>query len=130
MIHARAVGILTTIGCVLMTAACRPAPIDPLILDGNTLVVNNRTSQDWTGVEIWLNTYFHAAAPSIAAGGRLTAPLNTFVTGFGQRFDFAHAQIKDLRLTAKLPDGSPLEIKKAFEVGGLKGALGGVGGKP
>ena len=33
-------------------------------------------------------------------------------------------QIKDLRLTAKLPDGKPFELKKRFEVGGLAGALG------
>jgi hypothetical protein len=130
MSRARAVGVLAASVCMLIVAACRPAPIDPLILDGNMLVVNNRSSQDWTGVEIWLNTYYRATVPSIAAGGRLTAPLNTFVTGFGQRFDSAHAQITDLRLTAKLPDGAPLEIKKAFAVGGLKGALGGVGGKP
>ena len=30
-------------------------------------------------------------------------------------------QIRDLRLTAKLPDGSPIEIKKEFEVDGLQG---------
>ena len=51
-------------------------------------------------------------------------PLDTFVAGFGQRFDFHRMQIKDLRLTAKLPDGTPLELKKQFEEGGLAGALG------
>jgi hypothetical protein len=130
MNRARAAGVIGAIAGLLLTAACRSAPIEPLILDGNTLIVNNRSSQDWTRVEIWLNTYYRATVPSLAAGGRLTAPLSSFVTGFGQRFDFHRAQIKDLRLTAKLPDGTPLEIKKAFEVGGLKGALGGVGGKP
>ena len=31
----------------------------------------------------------------------------------------------DLRLKAKLPDGSPLELKKEFAVGGLEGVFGG-----
>lgn len=122
-------GFLAAIACALAVASCRSIPPDPLVLDGATLIVNNRSAQDWTGVEIWLNTYYRATIPSIAAGGRLTAPLNTFINGFGYRFDFRRAQIKDLRLTATLPDGKPLEIKKAFEVSGLKGALGDVGGK-
>ena len=51
--------------------------------------------------------------------------LDNFVAGYGQRFQFRRMQIHDLRLTAKLPDGSPLEIKKEFAAGGLAGALGG-----
>jgi hypothetical protein len=78
-------------------------------------------------VEIWLNTYYRVTAASIPAGSRFQAPLDTFVAGFGQRFDFRRAQVHDLRLTATLPDGRALEIKKSFQAGGL-GALG--GGKP
>jgi hypothetical protein len=128
----RRLGVVFVLGlavCAAAIGACRSIPPDPLVLDGATLIVNNRSAQEWTGVEIWLNTYYRATVPSIAAGGRLTAPLNTFINGFGYRFDFRRAQIKDLRLTATLPDGKPLEIKKAFEAGGLNGALGGVGGK-
>jgi hypothetical protein len=126
------VGVACFLGAIvsaLAVGACRSIPPDPIVLDGATLIVNNRSAQEWTGVEIWLNTYYRAMVPSIAAGGRLTAPLNTFINGFGYRFDFRRAQIKDLRVTATLPDGKPLEIKKAFEAGGLDGALGGVGGK-
>jgi hypothetical protein len=89
------------------------------------LTVSNTSSSDWSNVEIWLNTYFRVTIASVPAGGRFQAPLDTFVAGFGQRFDFHRMQIKDLRLTAKLPDGKPLEIKKQFEKGGLAGALGG-----
>ena len=114
--------------------SCRRAGVRPraprgALLDGGPLIVNNQTRQEWTSIEIWVDSYYRATAPSLAAGGRLTAPLNAFITGFGQRFDFRRAQIEDLRLTARLPDGKPFEIKKAFEEGGLKGALGGVGGK-
>ncbi len=110
-----------------IAGGCSKPAVDPLQLDGNMLTVDNRTPTDWTGVEIWLNTYYRVTAKSIPSGGRFQAPLDTFVAGFGQRFDFHRAQVRDLRLTAKLPDGRPLEIKKQFQVGGL-GALG--GGKP
>jgi hypothetical protein len=108
-------------------AGCAKPVADPLQLDGNILTVDNRTRDDWHHVEIWLNTYYRVTAASIPAGSRFQAPLDTFVAGFGQRFDFRRAQVHDLRLTATLPDGRALEIKKPFQAGGL-GALG--GGKP
>jgi len=114
----------------LLTAGCAGAPAgEPLKLEDNTLTVDNRTTQEWRGVEIWLNTYYRVTTPSIVAGARFQAPLDTFVAGLGQRFNVRGMQIRDLRLTAKLPDGAPLELKKEFEVGGLAGALKGVGGK-
>lgn len=106
-----------------LVVGCSAPPPDPLQLDRNILTVDNRTKDDWNHVEIWLNTYYRVTWASIPAGGRFQAPLDTFVAGFGQRFDFHRAQVHDLRLTATLPDGRPLEIKKAFEVSGL-GALG------
>ena len=110
---------------LLLAAACTKPPIEPLKLDGNMLTVDNRSSSDWTNVEIWLNYYYRITTPSIKAGARFQAPLDVFVAGYGQRFDFKKAQIRDLRLTAKLPDGQPLELKKEFTSGGLAGAFGG-----
>src|SRR5580693_2433582 len=109
------------------TAGCSgPAGApDPMQLDGTMLTVDNRTSSDWTGVEIWLNRYFRVTTASIPAGGRFQAPLDVFVSGYLQRFDVRRMQINDLTLTAKLPDGTPLELKKQFQAGGLVGALGG-----
>jgi hypothetical protein len=107
-------------------AACREAPpIEPLQLDGNMLTVNNLSSRDWSDVTIRLNRNHTVTPGPIPAGGRLQVPLDAFVAGFGQRFDYRRTQITDLRLTAKLPDGTPLELTKAFTVGGLEGALGG-----
>jgi hypothetical protein len=106
--------------------ACSPPPREPLRLEGNLLTVDNRSSTEWTNVEIWLNTYYRVTAASIPAGGRFQAPLDVFVAGFGQRFNFHRMQVQDLRLTAKLPDGRRLELKKQFEVGGLAGALAGM----
>jgi hypothetical protein len=108
----------------LDAAACTKLPEDPLKLERNLLTVTNQSGTDWAGVEVWLNTYYRITTASIPAGGRFQAPLDTFVAGFGQRFDFRRMQIRDLRLTAKRPDGKPFELKKRFETGGLAGALG------
>jgi hypothetical protein len=116
------------LGCAVLaaltTAGCRKPPDEPMKLERNMLTVANQSSRDWTNVEIWLNTYYRVTTSSVPAGGRLQVPLDTFVAGFGQRFDFHRMPVNDLRLTAKLPDGTPFELKKPFEVGGLAGVLG------
>ena len=124
---ARAVltGVLVTACC----AACGGPPVDPLQLDGNRLTVANQTADDWTDVEIRLNTYYRFITRSIKAGGRYQVPLDGFVEAYGRRFDFARMQVNDLRLTAKRPSGESFELKKRFEKGGLAGALEGLGGK-
>jgi hypothetical protein len=124
-VHARlgCAGLLLAL-VALAAAGCSKVPQEPMVLERNLLTVSNQSSTAWTGVEIWLNTYYRVTTSSVPAGGRFQAPLDTFVAGFGQRFDFHRMQINDLRLTAKLPDGAPFELKKRFETGGLAGALG------
>jgi len=118
-------GLIVALAIAATAAACSTRPEEPLKLERNLLTVDNRSSKDWTVVEIWLNTHYRVTTPSIPAGGRFQVPLDAFVAGFGQRFSFKRQQIVDLRLVAKLPDGSPLELKKDFQAGGLAGALGG-----
>ena len=96
-----------------------PPVVEPLKLDGHVLTVNNRSSSGWTHVEVWLNRSYRVTAASIPAGTRFQVPLDAFVESRGRRFDFQRMQIRGLRLTAKLPDGQPLEIKKQFERSGL-----------
>jgi hypothetical protein len=117
--------LIALTACVALTAGCTKPPVDPLQLEGTRLIVDNRTSDDWTDVEIWLNRVYRITVPRIAAGSRFTAPLDVFVAGFGQRFDFKRQQITDLRLAAKTADGTPVELVKQFEKSGLAGALGG-----
>jgi hypothetical protein len=113
----------------LSTAGCaRPLP-DPMQLDGGLLTVDNRTSDEWQRVEIWLNYYYRVTATSIPPHSRMQTPLDAFVAGFGQRFDYHRTQIRDLRLSATLPNGKPFEMKKQFEDRGLAGALAPFGGK-
>ena len=115
----------TAIALLSVAAACHSGQTpEPLKLDGNMLTVDNRTSREWKNVEIWLNTYYRITTSSIPAGGRLQAPLDVFIAGYGQRFDVHRTQVRDLHLTATLPDGKPLELKKQFQAGGLAGALG------
>jgi hypothetical protein len=124
--RAPAVGVLSALIVALAASAgCYQPPDEPLKLERNLLTVDNRSTEDWNRVEIWLNTYYRVTAKSVRAGSRFQAPLDTFVAGYGQRFDYRRAQIRDLRLTATLTGGKPLEIKKQFDVGGLAGALGG-----
>ena len=107
-----AVALISTVAL-----SCVDIPHEPLQLDGGMLTVDNPTSEDWTDVEIWINQYFRVTVPVIAAGSRFQVPLDAFVSGYSQRFDRHHAPIKDLRLTAKQPDGKAVTIKKDFRSG-------------
>jgi hypothetical protein len=102
-------------------ASCYKAPIEPLRLEGNLLTVDNQTADDWTNVEVWINRQFRQVTKSVPAHSRFQAPLDTFVEGFGQRFDLKRIPVKDVRLKAKLPGGKPLEIVMPFERSGLAG---------
>jgi len=104
---------------------CSEPPRETLRLEGNMLTVDNQSSQDWQDVQIYLNTYFRVTTSTIRARSRFQAPLDVFVAGFGQRFDLRRMPIHSLKLTAKLPDGQPMELDKKFQVSGLAGALGG-----
>jgi hypothetical protein len=118
--------LLSLLAFVAVLGACRTIERDPITLERNLLTVDNQTAQDWKGVEIWLNTYYRVTKDVVPAKSRFQAPLDTFVAGYGQRFDYRRAMIKDLRLTATLPDGKPFELKKRFDGSlGLAGALGG-----
>jgi hypothetical protein len=100
-------------------AACGGPPPEPLRLDGNLLTVENQTGATLTNVEIWINRQFRVTAHSIPSGGRFQAPLDAFVEGYGRRFNFKSMQVHEVRLTATRPDGSQVELRKAFEATGL-----------
>lgn len=116
--------ILGALALAALVACSEPA-IEAMQLERGVVTVNNRTDEPWNDVEIWINKNFRVTVPSIAAGGRFQVPVNSFVAGYGQRFDFARMQITDVRLTAKTPGGEPVEHSVAFRQGGLEGAFGG-----
>ena len=123
----RAIGILAV--CWALAGCSAGKPPEPLRLEGNLLTVNNSTAEDWTNVEIFVNTYYRMVTPKIAARGQFKAPLDVFVEGYGRRFDFGRTQIRAVRLTAKLPDGRDLALDMPFQQNGIVGVAGALGGK-
>ncbi len=117
-----AVAVAGAAGCSRPT---RPA----LNLDGNRLTIYNNTDEEWRDVEVILNHHFRIQPDNIEPTGIVQAPLDVFVAGYGQRFNFKTMQITDLRLKAQRPNGEPIEVKYEFSKGGLEGALGGFKGK-
>jgi hypothetical protein len=109
----------------LLATRCSSPPPEPLQLDGNLLTVHNTTSQDWNDVRVFVNTYYRVVTPRIPARSQFKAPLDVFVEAYGRRFQFSRTQVHAVRLTATLPGGEPLVLDKAFQLGGLAGALGG-----
>jgi hypothetical protein len=106
--------VLAVVLAALVAGAvgCADIPPDPLHVESGTLTVDNHTANDWMDVEIWINRYYRVAVPKIAAHSRFQVRLDSFVSGYSQRFDIGRAVIKDLRLTAKQPDGTPLEVTR------------------
>jgi hypothetical protein len=99
--------------------ACQTVPSDPIQLERNLLTVDNRTGDEWRGVEMWVNRYFRATAPALAAGSRLQFPLDAFVSGYGQRFDPERTVLRDVRLAATTTNGAAVTFHKEFQKGGL-----------
>jgi hypothetical protein len=104
----------TCVWLLLFTAvafpACRHEEPHPIAVEGNRLTLDNRTSVAWTGVEIWVNNHYRVTRSTVAAGQRLVAPLDTFVAGFGQRFDYRRQAVFSVEVTGTRPDGQGVKI--------------------
>src|SRR5262245_39641544 len=105
--------------------ACSSTPPEPLRLVNGLVTVDNQTDEEWRSVEIWVNNYYREHGPSVAAKGILQVRLDSFISGYGQRFDNRRAQITDLRFSATRPNGERIEHKKKFQESLLKEAAGG-----
>ncbi len=95
---------------LLAAAGCRSEPPDPIHIDRNQMTVDNRTSSDWTDVEIWVNDHYRVQTRRIEANQRLTVPMDAFVAGFGQRFDVNKQVVQGVELTARSSDGSQVRL--------------------
>jgi hypothetical protein len=97
----------------LLAAACSRPPEAPAIqIQRNFVTVDNRTSDDWLDVEVWVNRQYRVTVPRIAAGSRFSTTLDSFVAGFGQRFDVRSQRVDQVRLTARTPSGTPVELER------------------
>jgi hypothetical protein len=96
---------------IAATAAGCSKPRDPITVDEGIVTVENLTSQEWRNVKVTVNDHFNGGAPSLAPGGRLTAPLSKFETGFGQRFDRGRQSVFKVDVTATGADGKPVTLR-------------------
>ena len=95
----RALAIVT----LAASAACRHE-LPPIRQQGTWLVIENQTTQPWRDVTVTVNAYYRGVSPAVAAGARLEAPLASFVSGLGQRFNTAREHV--MRVEVRATDGS------------------------
>ena len=79
-------------------------------MEGDIVVVENQTKQEWRNVVITVNDHFRGGSPALAPGARLTAPLSGFQTAFGQRFDRAHQGVAKIEVAATDAGGAPVAL--------------------
>lgn len=95
---------------VALAGACAPAT-DPISIRDNTVTIENRSSRDWTNVVVTVNDHFRGGASRVAAGGRLTAPLSQFQTGYGQRYQVERQPVFKVEVTAIDARGEPVRLE-------------------
>jgi hypothetical protein len=83
---------------------------DPIIVQEGMITLENQSSKAWRDVRITVNDYFVGGSPTLAAGGRMNAPLSQFVTGFGQRFDRGRMSVRKIEVTATDDTGQPVKL--------------------
>jgi hypothetical protein len=102
----------TLIGLALVVAglaACE-GKRDPIYVNEGVLFVENQTDSDWTDVTVTVNDHFAGGTPRVAAGSRLSAPLNEFKTAFGQRYDRTRQSVFKVEVKATDADGKPVAL--------------------
>lgn len=93
----------------VVTAGCReerPA----IVIQESTVAVENQSNQAWSNIEVWLNDHYRVTARTLEPGGRLVMPLDTFVAGFGQRFDRRRQTPFGIEVTARTAAGEVVRI--------------------
>lgn len=83
----------------------RPLDAMPIAIVDGTIVVRNDTDREWRNVVVTVNHHFHGGTRSLAAGGRLNAPVSEFTTGHGQRFDRSRQTVFRIEVTATDSEG-------------------------
>jgi hypothetical protein len=101
--------VLAGLAAVALLAGCRPE-LPPIRQHGTWLVVENQTAAPWTNVSVTVNAYYRGVSPKLSAGGRLEAPLASFVTGLGQRFDTAREHVSRVEVRATDASGNPVVL--------------------
>ena len=93
----------------LLAAACS-SEREAVRVEGDTVIIENHTTQEWRKVMVTVNDHFRGGSEALAPGGRLTAPLSGFQTAFGQRFDHARQSVAKIEVAATDADGKPVAL--------------------
>lgn len=101
--------VLAVVAAALLVSGCG-AELPPIRQRGTWIVVENQTKSPWKDVSVTVNAYYRGVSPALAAGGRLEAPLASFVTGLGQRFNTAREHIMSVAVRATDASGKPVVL--------------------
>jgi hypothetical protein len=82
----------------------------PIRVEGTHLIVENHTPQSWRDVTVTLNAYYRGVSPTLESGGRLEAPLGSFVSGLGYRFNPARERVSRVEVRATDAAGRPVAL--------------------
>lgn len=103
-----AVAISAALSLHLFSGAQGPAIY---VRNGTVLVIENQTQQPWHDVKVTINAYYGGMSPTLEAGGRLEAPLNSLVSGLGYRFNTAREHVMSVEVHATDPNGKPVGLR-------------------
>jgi hypothetical protein len=101
--------VLLTLAAASVACRKKEAP-RPIVVADNVVTVFNASSEEWRGVEVWLNYHYRVTTPAMPAGQRLGIPLNVFVAGFGQRFDVRREIVKTIQVKARAASGVLVDV--------------------
>ncbi len=91
------------------TACSRETP-QPIVVRDIEVIVQNQTTADWTGVEVWVNDHFRGVAPALNATQQLVVPLSGLVGPYGQRFDVRRQPVFGVLVKARSADGHDVRL--------------------
>jgi hypothetical protein len=98
----------SVLAAAIALAGCSE-PRDPIVVQRTSLTLENQSSSEWTGIEIWVNDHYRVTFGSLGPGGRLNVPLTSFVAGFGQRLN-PGTNVFGVEVTAKSAGGEPIRF--------------------
>lgn len=84
---------------------------DPIVVEGHAVRVTNQGGDAWRDVEVWLNDHYRVTARTLEPGGVFVAPLDTFVAGFGQRFDRGRQVVRKIEVRARGAQGEEVFLR-------------------
>lgn len=85
-------------------------PGEAVRVEGQRVIVENRTGLAWRGVSVTINAYYRATAETLEPGGRLETPVANLQTGLGQRFNPAREHVTRVEVRATDASGAPVVI--------------------